>query len=336
MADDLDENFELDEKFSTQQQQQHDQSDNESVKSDEEKSFASVGNGHQKKTTADKGLKRKFEQVFSDATKTSNKKANKKKNITEILKLKKDELERPTYAINEFKKFLIKFINVNLSSVEKNELNLSEVSRFMNSQIRFGSYFLNKHNSRIKVSLTGEEVESVDAKLDKIILKRNKISHLSFDEQFNEKFNGKLEVFLQKPPVKQSPFLIVLCSSAMRCIEVQSKLDTSNELIKSKKLRWMHAFAKHKKLPQQIDQIKKLKTPINVVYATPQRLAQLVEAEALLLDQLKYVVIDYTHRDVKQKRFMDMPEIKEEFLKFCFGCLLKLNKDKCQVKFYLA
>ncbi len=188
----------------------------------------------------------------------------------------------------------------------------------------------------LKVSLTGEKVESLDEKLEKIILKRNKTSHLAFDEQFNKKFNDKLEEFLQKPPIRQSPFIIVMCSSAMRCIEVQTKLDTSNELIKSKKLRWMHAFAKHKKLPQQIEQIKNLKTPINVVYATPQRLAQLVEAQALMLGQLKYVVIDYTHRDVKQKRFMDMPEIKEEFLKFLFGHLLKLNKNKCQVKFYLA
>ena len=144
MADDLDENFEMDEKFSTkQQQQQYDQSDNESVSNDEEeKSFASVGNGHQKhpikssSAASNKGLKRKFEQVTSDAAKDSSKKANKKKNITEILKLKKNELEQPTYAINEFKKFLIKFLNVNLSSVEKNELNLSEVSRFINNMIR--------------------------------------------------------------------------------------------------------------------------------------------------------------------------------------------------------
>ncbi len=128
MADDLDENFELDEKFSTQEQ--YYQSDNESVKIDqEEESFANVGNGHQnKQSVLNKGQKRKFEQLISDTSKASNKKANKKKNITEILKLKKNEIEQPTYAINEFKKLLVKFIKVNLSSVEKNELNLSEVS----------------------------------------------------------------------------------------------------------------------------------------------------------------------------------------------------------------
>lgn len=242
----------------------------------------------------------------------ANRRRPKKKNITEILALKKDELEQPTYAVNEFKKCLLKYINVNLSSVEKNELNLNEVS------------------------LTGEPVETIENKLEKLILKRNKISHLPFDEQFNAKFNDKLALFLEKPPLKKSPFLVVLCSSAMRCIDIQTKLDTSNVLIKNKKLRWMHAFAKHKKLPVQIEFIQKLKTPINIVYATPQRLSQLVEANALSLDELKYLVIDYTHRDVKQKRFMDMPDIKEEFLKFCFTTLLKLNKETNQVKFYLA
>ena len=113
-----------------------------------------------------------------------------------------------------------------------------------------------------QVSLTGSPIETLDEKLEKLILKRNKISHLPFEEQFNQKFNAKLADFLQQKPQQQqpkrSPFLIVLCSSAMRCIEVQTKLDTSNELIKLKKLRWLHAFAKHKKLPDQIEFIEKL------------------------------------------------------------------------------
>lgn len=309
--DDLDENYELDENFSTKYEHQS------NIDTDNEENEIPVVEEAPSENNK-KPIKRKFDQVTRNEKSNTNalndvsKKKNKKKNITEMLALKKSEIEQPTYAINEFKKILIKYSNVNLSSVEKNELNLSEVS------------------------LTGEPVESVDEKLEKIILKRNKLSHLPFDEQFNQKFNDKLQVYLKKPSVKQSPFIIVLCSSAMRCIEIQTKLDTSNELIKQKKVRWMHAFAKHKKLPLQIDQIKKLKTPINIVYATPQRLVQLVEADALRLTELKYLVVDYTHRDVKQKRFMDMVEMKEEFLKFCFGTLLKLNKNTTQVKFYLA
>jgi len=98
----------------------------------------------------------------------------------------------------------------------------------------------------------------------------------------------------------------------------------------------MHAFAKHKKLQEQIDFIKNSKTPIHLVYATPQRLAQLVEADALKLNLLKYVCIDYTARDCKLKRFVDIPDLKEEFLKFINKFLFKLNKEKIKFKFYLA
>lgn len=295
----MDENYNLDEKF----QQKFENT--ESAGSDAEEVEAAHENV---------AKKRKFDQVNSAGTKSSDSanKKNKKKNITEILKLKKDELSRPTYAINEFKKHLVKYINVNLSSVEKNDLNLSEVS------------------------LTGEAVETLDEKLEKIILKRNKICNLPFNEQFNEKFNDKIGLFLEQPAVKRSPFLIILCSSAIRCIEVQKSLDASNQYIKSKKLRWMHAFAKHKKLKEQIDFLATNKAPVNLVYATPQRLAQLVEANALELDLLRYVVIDYSFRDVKQKRFIDMADIRDEFIKFCFSTLLKLNKEKTRVKFYLA
>lgn len=120
MADDLEDNFELDEKFAGQQPDLVESTDEE-----EAEAFANIG-----PFVEAKSQKRKFESLNSKKTSSSEtpNKKNKKKNITEILELKKNEINQPTYAINEFKKSLIKFINVNLSSVEKNELNLSEVS----------------------------------------------------------------------------------------------------------------------------------------------------------------------------------------------------------------
>lgn len=170
-------------------------------------------------------------------------------------------------------------------------------------------------------------------------MKTGKLANQPFEEQFNSKFNQKIGTFLKTDAsrtVKQAPFILILCSSAIRCIEVQKKLDTTNEFIKGKKFRWTHAFAKHKKLKEQIDSLNKSKHPTHLVYATPARLAQLVEADALKLDQLEFVVVDYWHRDVKQKRLFDMLEIREDFLKFCFNKLLKLNKNRQQVQFYLA
>lgn len=296
MADVLDENYDIEEKFVVKQVDA-----NDSTSEHEEANATTLDSGS--------GKKRKFDQVKSDKNKK-----NKKKNITEILKLKKDELSEPTYAINEFKRHLCKYIKTNLSSVERNELNLSEVS------------------------LDGEQVESIDEKLEKIILKRKKISNLPMEEQFNAKFGDKLEDLLAKSgsSSRQSPFIVIVASSAVRCIEIQKKLDLTNEMIRNKKVRWIHAFAKHKKLKEQVEFVKNTKTPIHLVYATPQRLSQLVEANALKIDSLKYIVIDYSFRDVKQKRFIDMPEMREEFIKFCFNSLLKLNKEKTQVKFCLT
>ena len=122
----------------------------------------------------------------------------------------------------------------------------------------------------------------------------------------------------------------------MKCIEIQKKLDSKISLIKSKKLKWFHAFAKHKKLNEQIEQLKHIKSPVHLVYATPQRLSQLIEANALKLSLLKYVVIDYTSRDCKLKRFIDMPDLRDEFFKLTHKYLFPLNKEKIKFKFYLA
>lgn len=124
--DDLDENYELDENFSTKYEHQSNiDTDNE------ENEIPAVDEAPSENNK--KPIKRKFDQVTRNEKSNTNalndvsKKKNKKKNITEMLALKKSEIEQPTYAINEFKKILIKYLNVNLSSVEKNELNLSEV-----------------------------------------------------------------------------------------------------------------------------------------------------------------------------------------------------------------
>jgi len=280
MADELDENYTLDKKFKVAEPID-DQEDLDELQT----------------------KSNKFDKPISKETSNSKKIKTKKKNITEILEIKKKELNKPSYAYDEFKRILTKFIVDNLSSVERKDFGLNE---------------------------------NLNEKLDELIVKRTKTSKLPFEQQFEKFFSKKFEKHLQKEPKLRRPFTIVLCSSAVRCIELQKKLDSTNELIKKKKLKWMHAFAKHKKLQEQIDFIKNSKTPIHLVYATPQRLAQLVEADALKLNLLKYVCIDYTARDCKLKRFVDIPDLKEEFLKFINKFLFKLNKEKIKFKFYLA
>lgn len=182
------------------------------------------------------------------------------------------------------------------------------------------------------------------ARLNKMILKRKaSLSKLEVQEHFNKKFNSKIKKYLvnkkSQQQGKHAPFAFVLCSSAMRCIELQRLFDANNKYLKEKKLNWFHAFAKHKKLNEQIEYLnkKQSKQTIDLVYATPQRLTQLIEAKCFDLSQLKYVLVDYTHRDCKLKRFVDMNEIKSEFFVLLFKHLIYLNKqsENIHFKFYL-
>lgn len=287
MADDLDENFQIEEDFLPNNEADEDDLD-------EIKNSITLENSFSK-------------------TKTK-----KKKNITEILKLRENELKKASFANKEFKSILLKYIKKNLSSVEKMDMGL--VQEADNSD------------------------DVINCELNKMLIKRSpSLAKLeSFWEHFNKKFNSKFKIYLKKSiemEQKNCPFMIILCSSAIRCIEIQRELESNNKFVKTKKLTWFHAFAKHKKLNEQIDFLtnnKSKKKNIDIVYATPQRLFQLIESDCFDLEKyLKYVVIDYTHRDIKLKRFVDQNDIKNEFLNLVFKKFIGLNKNKVKFKFYL-
>lgn len=129
MADDLDENYELEEKFAYKPSTV----DDSGVSSDSEETEPDENNKLSKKRKLDQSKSNPFEkgnkkgaENGADSSETAAKK-KKKKNITEILQLKKDELSQPSYATNEFKKHVLKFMNENLSSVEKNAIGFNEV-----------------------------------------------------------------------------------------------------------------------------------------------------------------------------------------------------------------
>ncbi|CAF0849740.1 unnamed protein product [Brachionus calyciflorus] len=298
MADDLDENYQLEDEFLP--------SNDAIINSDIEEVT--------EETKITESIKRK-----QNEEKSKSEIKTKKKNITEILKLKEKELSKASFATKEFKTLIQKHVSSNLSSVEKMEFDLIDES----------------DSSKNKIN----------TQLNKMILKRKqKLVKLgSFWEHFNKKFNFKFKTYFknsEKPSNKKhAPFMIVLCSSAIRCIELQRELDKNNKYIKNKKISWFHAFAKHKKLNEQIEFLNSEKSKrknIDLIFATPQRLAQLIEANCFDLEKnLKYVLIDYSHRDVKLKRFVDQNEIKQEFFNLVFKHLIHLNKRKIQFKFYL-
>jgi protein CMS1 len=236
----------------------------------------------------------------------------KKKTITEIMKTEKEKFNDPKYIKSEFVRVTKKYANDNLSTIEKIELNLQN---------------------------TSNDDSEIEKKLNKMLLTSK--GSFSLVKKFRLKLNKKLNKLLKKSlklkqkskTQKPSPFVIILCSSALRCLKVQRMLSAKNDLIKSKKLIWMQAFAKHKKLKNQIELIKNCKNQPHLIFATPQRLMHLINADCFDLGQLKYVLVDYTYRDCKLKRFFDIPEIKNDFLKLFFEHFLKQSQNK--IKFFL-
>ncbi|KAM3607193.1 uncharacterized protein V6R79_003160 [Siganus canaliculatus] len=119
---------------------------------------------------------------------------------------------------------------------------------------------------------------------------------------------------------KSSVVLLIVCSSALRTIELIKQLTAFKGETKAIKL-----FAKHIKIQEQAKLLQKSVTHIGV--GTPGRIAALIEEGGLKLQALKYVVLDWNWRDQKLRRMMDVPEIKLDFFKLLQSGVLNGCKE---------
>ena len=149
------------------------------------------------------------------------KKKSKRLNITQLLKIKENKFSEPDFSRNEFMRLIIEHMNKKLSNVEKNALNLN-----------------------------GDD--SI-ARLDKYMMKNKaasaaKRSNKSVGKRVAKKFATKLDAYLKTKKCKRlaSPFMVILCSSAMRCIELQKDIRERLDGLKSKKLNWVNSVPKNK------------------------------------------------------------------------------------------
>uniref|UniRef100_A0A8C6SDE1 Cms1 ribosomal small subunit homolog n=1 Tax=Neogobius melanostomus TaxID=47308 RepID=A0A8C6SDE1_9GOBI len=101
---------------------------------------------------------------------------------------------------------------------------------------------------------------------------------------------------------KRSAVILIVCSSALRTIELIKQLTAFKGEAKVLKL-----FAKHIKIEEQIKLLQKGITHIGV--GTPGRINALIEKEGLNLQALRYVVLDWNWRDQKHRRMVDIPEV---------------------------
>ncbi|XP_034429518.1 protein CMSS1 isoform X1 [Hippoglossus hippoglossus] len=114
---------------------------------------------------------------------------------------------------------------------------------------------------------------------------------------------------------KSSVILLIVCSSALRAIELIKQLTTFKGETKAMKL-----FAKHIKIEEQVNLLQKGVTHIGV--GTPGRISALIQKDGLTLKSLRYMVLDWNWRDQKLRRMVDIPEIKLDFMKLLEGGIL--------------
>ena len=90
---------------------------------------------------------------------------------------------------------------------------------------------------------------------------------------------------------------------------------SANNVIKqlpdlNKRSRVAKLFAKHFKVPEQIEFLKA--NPCCIATGTPNRLLKLIDTTALSLEGLQLLVVD-VHRDLKQRTILDLPETMADF-----------------------
>lgn len=124
---------------------------------------------------------------------------------------------------------------------------------------------------------------------------------------------------------KSSVVLLIVCSAALRVIELIKQLTTFKGEAKVLKL-----FAKHIKVEEQVKLLQTGVTHIGV--GTPGRLSALIEKEGLTLPPLRFLVLDWNWRDQKLRRMVDIPEVKGDLLKLLdMGILKGCREGKVKV-----
>eukprot|EP00299_Pterocystis_sp_00344_P013987 c6913_g1_i2.p1 GENE.c6913_g1_i2~~c6913_g1_i2.p1 ORF type:complete len:166 (-),score=26.23 c6913_g1_i2:1-498(-) len=109
------------------------------------------------------------------------------------------------------------------------------------------------------------------------------------------------------PKQKGDPAIIVMCTSAVRAIEVDKALRTLSKCKVGK------LFAKHMKIAEQQQFLET--SPIHVAVATPHRASALIETNTLKLSNLRLIVVDMSV-DKKSCHLLNLPQVKDDFLSF--------------------
>ncbi|XP_039393743.1 protein CMSS1 isoform X1 [Mauremys mutica] len=173
---------------------------------------------------------------------------------------------------------------------------------------------LNQHFGTKRSVIELEELKLPDS----CFLPSNDLTH-SFSSYLKE-ICPKWAKLRKNHKEKSSVLMLIICSSALRCLELIKSMTAFKGDCKVIKL-----FAKHKKIKEQMNMLEN--GVIHLGVGTPGRIKALVKQDGLSLNSLKYLVLDWNWRDQKLRRMIDIPEIRREAIDLLEMGIIKLCRE---------
>ncbi|XP_037764272.1 protein CMSS1 isoform X1 [Chelonia mydas] len=173
---------------------------------------------------------------------------------------------------------------------------------------------LNQHFGTKRSVIELEELKLPDS----CFLPANDLTH-SFSSYLKE-ICPKWAKLRKNHKEKKSVLMLIICSSALRCLELIKSVTAFKGDCKVIKL-----FAKHIKIKEQMHMLES--GVIHLGVGTPGRIKALVEQDGLSLNSLKYLILDWNWRDQKLRRMIDIPEIRKETIDLLEMGIIKLCRE---------
>ncbi|KAI3635195.1 hypothetical protein MIR68_006761 [Amoeboaphelidium protococcarum] len=130
----------------------------------------------------------------------------------------------------------------------------------------------------------------------------------------------RLSDLISRSTEKNNVQTIILCSGALRCIEVIKQC-------KAQKLKTAKCFARHMKVDEQLNYISA--SAVDVAVGTPNRVLQLLNKNAF--DNVDKIIIDM-NKDVKDRTILDLPECKRDLVLLLSSCCTRAVDSQRNLK----
>ncbi|ESO01664.1 hypothetical protein HELRODRAFT_192229 [Helobdella robusta] len=224
---------------------------------------------------------------------------------TEIKKIKKNKFEKRTKHSKKKAKS---------SSIDQSNVSVRDVLKIINE------YHMQHLTSieRERVQLTSDDFSLINNNNNEDDQKQ-KHTPLSFLRELIPKWKRSMKM---NSGVSGSPIVIIVCSSAIRCVEFIRQI---KDLKSGDKYIIAKLFAKHLKLDKTQDFLRS--KVIHLAVGTPNRLAALISSGDLRLTTLKHLVLDVNHRDSKLLNMLQIKIVKNDVITLLTNHIIPVIKN---------